>query len=68
MFSNEENKNHVFEIIDKIKNDIKSYFVIKTVVSFITALASYLVMLAFGLDFAPFWAFVVFVLNYIPNI
>lgn len=68
MFSSEENKKHVFEVINKIKNDIKSYFVIKTVVSLITSLSSYLVMISFGLDFAPFWAFVIFILNYIPSI
>ena len=68
MFSDEWNKKHIFEIINKIKKDIKSYFVIKTIVSLITATLSYIVMLAFWLDFAPFWAFVVFILNYIPSI
>jgi predicted PurR-regulated permease PerM len=40
------NKNHIFETIDKIKRDIKTYFVIKTIVSFITALLSYILMIS----------------------
>jgi predicted PurR-regulated permease PerM len=61
-------KSEVLWIIEKIKTDTKSYFVIKTVVSFITAWLSYIFMLLFGLDFAIFWAFLVFFLNYIPSI
>lgn len=68
MIWEETRKKQVFEIIEKIKWDVKSYFVIKGVVSFITALLSYIVMKIFGLDFAIFWAILVFVLNFIPSI
>ncbi len=62
------NRQHIFETIDKIKRDVKSYFVIKTVVSLITAILSYVVMKLFQLDFALFWALLIFILNFIPNI
>jgi predicted PurR-regulated permease PerM len=47
MTDNNSRKREVFGIIEKIKNDIKSYFVIKTIVSFITAGISYIVMASF---------------------
>ena len=47
MISDNTKKKEVFEILEKIKTDIKSYFVIKTFVSLLTATISYLVMLAF---------------------
>ena len=62
------NKNHIFETIDKIKRDIKTYFVIKTIVSFITALLSYILMISLWLDLSLFWAILIFILNYIPSI
>jgi predicted PurR-regulated permease PerM len=38
------NKKHIFLTIEKIKRDIKSYFVIKTIVSLITASLSYIII------------------------
>jgi predicted PurR-regulated permease PerM len=37
-------------------------------VSFITGLASYLILWIIGIDFAFFWAFLIFLLNYIPTV
>ncbi len=68
MIVDDHKKINVISTLERIKNDIKSYFVIKALVSFITALLSYLVMLAFDLDFAIFWAILIFILNFIPNI
>ncbi len=67
MFSSEW-KDKVVEVIELIKKDVKAYFVIKTVVSLITAIVSYLIMLMFWLKLALFWAFLIFLLNYIPTI
>lgn len=61
-------KEQVLEIVEKIKSDIKSYFVIKTIVSLITAGASYIIMTAFKLDFAIFWSMLIFILNFIPSV
>jgi len=68
MFINEEKRQNIIETINKIKNDTKAYFIIKSIVSFITALLSYLVMASFNLDFAIFWSFLIFILNFIPNV
>lgn len=68
MFQNEKKRETTIKTLDKIKLDIKSYFLIKTVVSLITWVLSYLIMIIFWLDFALFWAMVIFLLNFIPNV
>ncbi len=61
-------KKKTFEVLDQIKSDVKSYFVIKAFVSFFVWLFSYIIMMIFGLEFAIFFAFIIFLLNFIPNI
>ncbi|MDD2907618.1 MAG: AI-2E family transporter [Candidatus Gracilibacteria bacterium] len=68
MIVNNAQRVHIIETLEKIKADVKSYFVIKTIVSFLTAVFSYIIMIAFKLDFAIFWSMLVFILNFIPNI
>ncbi len=68
MIENNSQKMHILETVDKIKKDVKSYFVIKTIVSFFTGVISYFIMIAFWLDFAVFWSLLIFILNFIPNI
>jgi len=68
MFKDEKKRENAIKILNKIKSDVKAYFLIKTIVSFVTWLLSYFVMIAFDLDFALFWAMIIFLLNFIPNI
>lgn len=58
----------VDRIISQIVKDIQTYLGLKTVMGMITATASWLIMRLVGLDFAEFWALLIFFLNYIPNI
>ena len=58
----------VDSIISQIVKDIQTYLGLKTVMGMITATASWLIMRLVGLDFAEFWALLIFFLNYIPNI
>lgn len=55
-------------VIKKISSQIQSYMRIKTALSIVTAFLSYLVMFFVGVDFANFWAQLIFLLNYIPTI
>lgn len=55
-------------VIKKISVQIQSYLRIKTFLSIITAFLSYLVMHFVGVDFASFWAQLIFFLNFIPTI
>ena len=57
-----------FQIFEQISSDMKSYFMIKTIVSVCVAFISAIIMFFFGLDFFVFWAFLIFLLNYIPNV
>lgn len=58
----------VWEVLSQIDRDVRMYLGVKTLISLITALAAWLVMAWVGLDFAGFWALLIFVLNFIPNI
>lgn len=65
----EDNKLGKFQdVMVRINESIHAYFTVKLTVSVLTAVASYIVMLLVGLDFAIFWAFLIFLLNFIPNI
>lgn len=68
MIRDEKQENKVLSALVQIKTDVKSYFVIKTGVSLITATLSYMVLVFFGVDFALFWAFLIFAFNFIPTI
>ena len=47
---------------------VQRYLILKTAISLATGLAAGLLCWAVGLDFALFWGFLAFLLNYIPNI
>src|SRR5690625_2102841 len=57
----------VWEVLSQIDRDVRMYLGVKTLISLSTALAAWLVMAWVGLDFAGFWALLIFVLNFIPN-
>lgn len=61
-------KSSFFRLSYQIGEDIKSYFVIKTVASLSVAFLSLVIMYFFWIDFFLFWAFIIFLLNYIPSI
>lgn len=52
----------------RINHDFIEYIKIKTISSFTTGFTSFLILSAFGLDFASFWGFLIFLFNYIPTI
>jgi AI-2 transport protein TqsA len=58
----------VAQNMQKIKQTVESYILLKTLISILTGFLSYIIMLVIGVDFALFWAFLIFLLNYIPNI
>ncbi|MCL1785971.1 MAG: AI-2E family transporter [Alphaproteobacteria bacterium] len=55
-------------IMKSIDGNMKKYMFMKTLTSFLTAGASYVLMNAMGLEFAGVWAFIIFILNYIPTV
>ena len=65
---NKARREQVRALLDRMGRDIQSYILIMTFVSTITAILSYGVMVAVGLEHAAFWAFLIFILNFIPTI
>ncbi|MGB0629088.1 MAG: AI-2E family transporter [Alphaproteobacteria bacterium] len=55
-------------ILSDIQKRTQTYIAVKTLLSLLTAIISYVVLVAVGLDLAGFWAFVIFLLAYIPTI
>ncbi len=56
----------VNETISDIGLLVRQYITVKTVTNLITASISYFILRVIGVDFAGFWALLIFVLNYIP--
>ncbi|MCL1902230.1 MAG: AI-2E family transporter [Alphaproteobacteria bacterium] len=54
-------------ILNSIDTNMKRYMFVKTAMSVLTALAVYLFLSYMGLEFAGVWAFVAFIMNYIPT-
>jgi len=56
------------EIIDEATEKLQKYIGTKFIISIITGVISLIIFYVFGVDFALFWAIVIFVFNFIPNI
>lgn len=68
MYSSPEKYDHVNGLLKKIDRSTSSYMAIKSLTSLLTGTLSYFVLLIIGVDGAFFWAFLIFLLNYIPAI
>ena len=68
VFSDNDQFIQLSDILDKIEDSVSKYIGLKTFVSFITGLASYIALLFIGIDAPLFWAFLIFLLNFIPTI
>lgn len=64
----EDKRSRTRALLSHIAKQVQSYLRIKTLISLVTAVGSYLVMTGMGLDFAEFWAFLIFLLNFVPTI
>ncbi len=61
-------REEVSAALNAMNAGVQNYMWIKTLVSLLTGLLSYVVMRAVGLDFAETWAILIFLLNFIPTI
>ena len=64
--SSDSDRQAINETISDIGVMVRQYITVKTVTNLITAIVSYLIMRLIGIQFAGFWALLIFVLNYIP--
>lgn len=68
MFPNRRQSTKMRYIISSIDTNMKKYLFVKTFISAITGILSYIWLRSLGLEFAGVWAFIVFIANYIPTI
>lgn len=68
LFTDPQHRASTEELLSHIQSDIQTYVSIKTLMSLVTGLLSYGILILVGVDFAAFWAFTIFLLNYIPTI
>jgi len=61
-----EQRSAVNETMRDIATLVRQYISVKTVMNLITAAISYAIMQAIGVDFAGFWALLIFLFNFIP--
>lgn len=55
-------------ILERVDASLSHYVTLKTGMSLLTGVLSYVVLLIIGVDFAFFWAMLIFLLNYIPTV
>lgn len=55
-------------VLSQINTAMRQYLGVKTFTSILTAILSFVVFWALGLDYAFFWAFLIFLFNYIPTV
>lgn len=68
IYSNADEQSKVENILNTIDFSLSKYLSLKTLTSALTGVLSFIVLSIIGVDFAVFWAFLIFLLNFIPNI
>jgi len=67
-FEDEVDYQRANSILHRIAESVRTYLSVKAFTSLLTAILVYGVLTIIGLRFAIFWAFIVFLFNFIPNI
>lgn len=60
--------NRLSVVLKEVNGAMRTYLGVKTFTSMLTALLSWIVFYFVGVDYALFWAFLVFLFNYVPTI
>lgn len=68
MLKDDSQRKKIRSILTRIYKDTKTYIGIKTFTSLLTGFVSYWIMHYVNLDFALFWALLIFLFNYIPTV
>lgn len=68
IYSKYEDQQEVNIILRQLDKSIGRYLSLKTLISLLTGFLSYFALLFIGLDAPLFWAFLIFLMNYIPTV
>lgn len=66
LFSDPARREKVRNVLAAIEKQIRAYLWLKTLTSSLTAIASFVIMVVVGLEYADMWAILIFILNFIP--
>lgn len=66
--NNSERASDMFLILQQVNEAVRTYVIVKTQMCLLTGILSYFILLFFKVDFPVLWAFLIFLLNYIPYI
>jgi predicted PurR-regulated permease PerM len=66
LFRHRGGRQEALQVFLRIRDGVERYLWIQTVTGLIIAVASWVLMVAVGLDNALFWAFLIFFVNYVP--
>ena len=66
LFKTRERRHDAVQLFLRVRDSIESYLWIQTVTGALIAVVSFATMAAVGLDNAVFWAFLIFIVNYVP--
>ncbi len=68
MYGGANKSNKVIKTWAKIHNLLHDYLTIKLLTSFLTGFLSFFVLLYLGIELPALWAFIIFILNFIPSV
>lgn len=68
IFNSQEKYSHVQTVVQKINQSVSNYISLKTFVSFLTGILSYIALEIIGIEAAAFWAILIFLLNFVPTV
>lgn len=68
VFSKPDKFDQTKHLLVNIENSITHYIGLKTFISFISSVICFITFLSFGIDSPILWAFIVFIMNFIPII
>ena len=68
IYSRKEDQKEVNVVFKQLDKSIGRYLSLKTLISLLTGALSYFALLTIGLDAPLFWAFLIFLMNYIPTV
>ena len=60
--------NRLSVVLNKVNDAMRTYLGVKTFTSMLTAVLCWIIFYFVGVDYALFWAFLVFLFNYVPTI
>ncbi len=68
MFADEDQRREVSVVFERIRSGVEGYVMVQTTVGLMIASLSAILMAVLGLPHVLFWAFIIFLANYIPVI